>query len=405
MAKRRMHTSEMWEKRKFAQLTIFQRLLFCALIDLCDDQGRMIADPAYVRSQAFPWDDISIEEMGASLKALEANGSILLYEVQDETYLQIVNWWKYQCPQWASPSNLPPPPNWQDRIRHRIGGHIFSYNWTDRFGNHLADTCDPTGKPLALSQSTFLSEDSPQGLPISSGSIPGDVLPESLPKALGKDLGKDKDRALPERQVHGYVHGHGYDHGKAAAAAAEEKANETLLFRVLDQAQTDGFVLKDSLLCEFARQVAAYPEWEYWIYGFVEAAANKNTHPKYLFACVKTAFEEREKALRTACNGPSNAEVHLDENQGDQETSIWSAVLRELQMQLTRATFDTWLRNTTLVGREEDQFTIKVPTPAAAEWLGNRLRPVVERTLSAVVGHTCRVKFVLSEKEVSRASV
>ena len=49
----------------------------------------------------------------------------------------------------------------------------------------------------------------------------------------------------------------------------------------------------------------------------------------------------------------------------------WQAALGELQLQLTKATFDTWLKNTHVVSCEDNTFLIGVHNGYAKDWLEN----------------------------------
>lgn len=61
---------------------------------------------------------------------------------------------------------------------------------------------------------------------------------------------------------------------------------------------------------------------------------------------------------------------------------LWQAALGELELQMTRATFDTWLRDTHCIGMENgDTLVIGVKNGYAVEWLEQRLNPVIQRTL------------------------
>ena len=81
---------------------------------------------------------------------------------------------------------------------------------------------------------------------------------------------------------------------------------------------------------------------------------------------------------------------------------IWQTALGELQLELTRATFETWLRNSHLVSCEDGVFVIGVANTYARDWLESRLRSVVERVLARLTGQPARVRFVVTEgKSVS----
>ncbi len=59
---------------------------------------------------------------------------------------------------------------------------------------------------------------------------------------------------------------------------------------------------------------------------------------------------------------------------------VWQAALGELQLQMTRATYDTWLRDTILVSSDDDTFVIGLKNAYARDWLENRLRTTIQRT-------------------------
>jgi len=77
---------------------------------------------------------------------------------------------------------------------------------------------------------------------------------------------------------------------------------------------------------------------------------------------------------------------------------VWQATLGELQLELTRATFDTWLRGTKVVTYEDGAFVIGVPNSYARDWLENRLHAVILRTLTRLAGRTVAIRFVVWEE-------
>ncbi|HQJ11566.1 MAG TPA: DnaA N-terminal domain-containing protein, partial [Anaerolineae bacterium] len=61
---------------------------------------------------------------------------------------------------------------------------------------------------------------------------------------------------------------------------------------------------------------------------------------------------------------------------------LWQAALGELELQLTRAMFDTWLRDSRCITLEDDHcLVIGVKNGYAVEWLENRLYTVIQRVL------------------------
>lgn len=127
---RRIVDSKIRSSETFAGLTLRQRDLWHGLLVVVDDQGRMPANPAFVRAQVWPFDDFTLADIDADLHALEDAGNILRYQADGRTFLQIVNWWRYQAPQWCNSSDHPAPAGWIDRVRvHRPGGKIETLNW------------------------------------------------------------------------------------------------------------------------------------------------------------------------------------------------------------------------------------------------------------------------------------
>ncbi|GAB4406734.1 MAG: chromosomal replication initiator protein DnaA [Anaerolineales bacterium] len=78
----------------------------------------------------------------------------------------------------------------------------------------------------------------------------------------------------------------------------------------------------------------------------------------------------------------------------------WQATLGELQLQLAKSTFDAWLKDTTLVAAEDGVFTIGARNSYARDWLDNRMRGLVKRTLTRIVGRQVDVRFIVDAKPV-----
>ena len=75
---------------------------------------------------------------------------------------------------------------------------------------------------------------------------------------------------------------------------------------------------------------------------------------------------------------------------------VWRAALGELQVSLSPANFETWLRDTYLVEVEDQRFRISVPNGFAKDWLESRYRPLISQTLARVVGYSVQVEFVVT---------
>src|SRR6476659_5708707 len=74
---------------------------------------------------------------------------------------------------------------------------------------------------------------------------------------------------------------------------------------------------------------------------------------------------------------------------------VWRAALGELQVSLSPANYETWLRDTQLVDVDEQRFRIAVPNGFAKDWLETRYRSLISQTLARIVGYSVQVEFTV----------
>lgn len=130
MAKKRIIDSRIRRSQDFVALDWMTRDLWHGLIAVADDQGRLLGMAASVRSEVWPMDDVSLEQVQDGLDQLASNGMIVIYQVKNKPVIQIVNWWIYQQKQWAVRSDWPGPNGWVDRCRYHGKGHVvITDNW------------------------------------------------------------------------------------------------------------------------------------------------------------------------------------------------------------------------------------------------------------------------------------
>jgi chromosomal replication initiator protein len=73
----------------------------------------------------------------------------------------------------------------------------------------------------------------------------------------------------------------------------------------------------------------------------------------------------------------------------------WQAVLGQLQMEMAKATFDTWVRDAEFVAFEDGTFIIGVENAFARDWLESRLTSTVARLLTGIMNRTVQIRFVV----------
>lgn len=75
--------------------------------------------------------------------------------------------------------------------------------------------------------------------------------------------------------------------------------------------------------------------------------------------------------------------------------TAWKATLGELELQMTKATFNTWLKDTRLLACSGGEYVVGVKNDYAKDWLENRLQGAILRTLSAMVEEPVNIRFVV----------
>ena len=80
----------------------------------------------------------------------------------------------------------------------------------------------------------------------------------------------------------------------------------------------------------------------------------------------------------------------------------WQSVLGQLQMEMPRASFDTWVRDTKPVSYQDGVLTVGVSNAYARDWLENRLASTVNRLLVGILNSSVDVNFIVNGNEVEQ---
>ncbi len=76
---------------------------------------------------------------------------------------------------------------------------------------------------------------------------------------------------------------------------------------------------------------------------------------------------------------------------------IWQATLDQLQTQMTQATFETWVKGTRIISRDNGNLVIGVKSAFAKDWLENNLCTTINRTVSSILDQPVELQFVVVE--------
>lgn len=75
----------------------------------------------------------------------------------------------------------------------------------------------------------------------------------------------------------------------------------------------------------------------------------------------------------------------------------WQAVLNQLQMEMPRASFETWVQSSQVVRYDGNTFHVATRNIYARDWLENRLTATVQKMLIGILGMDVTVRFVVLE--------
>jgi len=79
----------------------------------------------------------------------------------------------------------------------------------------------------------------------------------------------------------------------------------------------------------------------------------------------------------------------------------WQATLGQLQMEMPKATFDTWVKGTELIKHQQNTFTISVQNAYARDWLENRLTTTAEKMLTGIMDAPQAISFIIRSADES----
>jgi chromosomal replication initiator protein len=74
----------------------------------------------------------------------------------------------------------------------------------------------------------------------------------------------------------------------------------------------------------------------------------------------------------------------------------WDAVLGQLQMEMPKATYDTWVRDARFLRFENSTFTIGLKNAYARDWIENRLNSTISRTLMGIMDQPVELQYIVS---------
>jgi len=162
--------------RRYGRLSLKACALFPLMWANADDQGRLCGDPEEIKYATCPnIDHITKADIPELLEELTKNDLIKVYDTSKTEAIQILDWWDVHRPQWAWPSQYPPPEGWQDHLRYKRGAkEVVTQSWP------VSGETQNGTQVIAQVSNKVSSGEKPAPSPTTS------ALLENFPKAFGR---------------------------------------------------------------------------------------------------------------------------------------------------------------------------------------------------------------------------
>jgi chromosomal replication initiator protein len=79
--------------------------------------------------------------------------------------------------------------------------------------------------------------------------------------------------------------------------------------------------------------------------------------------------------------------------------SLWSQVLERLQLQLSRPTFETWIKTASAERFEDNCLVIRTPNPFARNWLQKYYIKTIANVVQDIVGYPVEIYITVAQGE------
>ncbi len=108
MARKRMVDPNIWQSEDFGKLSNLAKIVFIGLFSLADDEGRGRANPMYLKSNLFPYnEDMRSADIEKALLEISSNMSVVFYSCDGSSYYSLLSWYTFQKIEKPTNSKLP----------------------------------------------------------------------------------------------------------------------------------------------------------------------------------------------------------------------------------------------------------------------------------------------------------
>jgi chromosomal replication initiator protein len=87
----------------------------------------------------------------------------------------------------------------------------------------------------------------------------------------------------------------------------------------------------------------------------------------------------------------------------DEKQRVWNSVLGEIELNISKPQFNTWIKNTYPISMDETEIVICVPSAFTRNWLENKFNLTILNSIQKITGSVKRVKYVVQNNQKSNS--
>ena len=85
----------------------------------------------------------------------------------------------------------------------------------------------------------------------------------------------------------------------------------------------------------------------------------------------------------------------------DEKQRIWNSVLGEIELNISKPQFNTWIKNTYPISMDEGEIVICVPSAFTRDWLENKFNLTILNSIQKITGSVKKVRYVVQNNTKS----
>lgn len=87
----------------------------------------------------------------------------------------------------------------------------------------------------------------------------------------------------------------------------------------------------------------------------------------------------------------------------DEKQRVWNSVLGEIELNISKPQFNTWIKNTYPISMDETEIVICVPSAFTRNWLENKFNLTILNSIQKITGSVKRVRYVVQNNQKSNS--